>query len=267
MIVEIIFGISETFSSGADIALVYDNMKYEGNSTSYGIFQRNESMLLSMILSISFFIGSILYLWIPSLVFLIPIACLFFSLIILSKIPEFPYKENFSKIKNPFFSQFKNDCIWIFKAKAHLKIWLITGVVINALFFSIYLFLFPIVLKESVSSDFWYGVIYALGVIVWGIGSKFQKYVKEKEIKCWLFLVVLFFGFNLFHFCSYILLGAIFFMRFVWGVFNVFFLVKANHAIENSSLRATFFSIHNSLTNLLSGFLILFFGMVKDFIL
>lgn len=263
IIAEFIFGISETLSSGSDIALVYDNFKYNKDLKLYDLYQRNEIFILSIVLALSFFTGSVLYELNQDLVFWIPIIAFLFSFLILIKIPEYPYKQHdFSNSNKSFVENLKYSIKMIKNSPRRLKIHICYGVCLNGIFTSVYMLLFPIVLNSYVSSNFIYGAVYAIAVVLIGVGAKAQSKVKPDKILILPILMAIVFLCNYLLNFSYVIVASLLLMRFLWGVFNSFFIIELNRLIEESFIRATYFSIYSSLINIFSGVIIFILSII-----
>ncbi|EGP5338616.1 hypothetical protein CUN38_13695 [Enterococcus faecium] len=265
ILAEILFGISETFSSGADIALIYDNYKYQNKIKEYDHYQRNEIFILSIVLACSFFLGSILYELHYSLVFIFSLFFLFFSFVLLLSIPEYPYKQKNLNKPTTFWKNIKLSLLLIIHSKKELKIHVFNGVLLNSAFMGAYMYMFPIILNNYTHSKIIYGFIYAIAVLLIGIGGKFQNKI---PINCiFIFPLLMFLVFLL---CTclktqvIVIIISFLFMRLIWGIYNSYFLITMNHLIKDSIIRATFFSFYNAAINLLSGSIIFILGFVSE---
>ena len=91
---QVLFGVAETFYSGADTALIYDNLKAVNTEGYYEKVVQNVSLISSIALFISFITGSYFY----SMNKIIPFVCSFvailIALLIFITIPEYPYNYN-----------------------------------------------------------------------------------------------------------------------------------------------------------------------------
>ncbi|MCB5954402.1 MFS transporter [Enterococcus sp. CWB-B31] len=263
IIAEILFGISETLSSGSDVSLIYDNYKYKNRLNLYEVYQRNEIFILSVVLALSFFLGSIIYNINHVMVFLIPIICLFLSFFILLRIPEYPYKES-NAPKLSFLDNIKKTLSVVLNSNKGLVNHIIYGVLLNGLFTSVYMLLFPIVLNNSTQNKMTYGIIYAVAVMLIGFGARTQGKVKSQKIEFLPITVSIVFLCSFFINNLYFFVISLLFMRFIWGIFNSYFIIQLNHLIDHSSMRATFFSFYSSLVNLFSGTLIFILGIFLE---
>lgn len=256
---ELFFSVSETLFSGADIALIYDNFKFEKRENLFEEFQRNASLLGSITLALSFFIGSYIYFYNKKLVFILSIISSLILLIVLKKIKEHPYTEEF----NQSCFSIKKDLIKINKESFILKNMIVYSSIVTSIFMAIYFYIFPIVLDSLKIKDnnMIYGATYALGVLLIGIGGKYQKYVKNEEkflyfAGIYLVPIMIFISFFKNRVCLILL---ILLMRMLWGVYSTNNNIIINQKLIDSSLRATVFSIKNAILNSFLG--VFFLGM------
>lgn len=265
IIAEIIFGISETMSSGSDSALIFDNFTSEKRLKEYDNYQRNETFIQSILLSLSFISGSMIYQYNKDLVFFITIISILISIIVLSKIIEHPYKKEVNPDGKGFLKSILQDLKYIVHIKLSLKVLLIIGAIVNALLLSVYFLVFPIVLSNNTESSFLYGIIYCLAVLVYGFGCKAHKYVTDNTnfMNVWSILIFCFL-----FICSYLIsndtfvLFTIIAMRFIWGIYITCFNISLNRNIDSSELRSTIWSVYSLICNLFSSLSTLVFGII-----
>lgn len=182
IVAEIFYSISESLSSGTDISLIYDNLKYENKEKFFSEIQRNLSWYNSLALAFSFFTGSYLYSISKKSVFILTLIGVIITGIILLKIKEYPYrKAEVTKEKCNFINLIISDIQKIKKEKDELKSILLYSTIIISIFMSIYFYLFPLELNTLFSNKIFYGIIYCIGVLIVGMGSKCQKYVANSE--------------------------------------------------------------------------------------
>lgn len=262
IIAELFFSVSETLCSGADISLIYDNLKYENKEELYDEFQRNSSLIGSIMLSISFLLGSWIYSYNKELVFIFSIISSLMLLLILKAIIEQPYSENQNTYK---FSKIKEDLKSLKKESFFLKNLIVYGAITTSSFMGIYFYIFPLELNKIINNKLIYGLIYCLGVLLIGFGSKGQKYIKNNYnfifnggiIVVPLIVFVYLFKNNI----SIIIF--ILFMRYLWGSYSTNLNIVINKNISVSSLRATIFSIKNAILNIFLSVFFLTMGYFK----
>lgn len=264
ILAEVFFSISETLCSGSDTALIYDNFKYEKIEETFGEFQRNISLITSIVLAISFFLGSVIYSYNKKLVFILSIVSSFLLIVVLNKIKEHPYKEERCSSSTKF-NIFNEDFKKIKSETFFLKSILIYGALITSTFMGIYFFVFPLELDKITSNKLVYGIIYSLGVLLIGIGGKFQKFIKKADEFIYLAglitIPLMIFSYLLKN--SYIVIISILAMRFIWGIYSTNLNIEINKSLSSSSLRATIFSIKNAILNIFLGVLFLVMGYIS----
>lgn len=265
IIAEIFFSISEALASGADVALIYDNLKFQNKEGEFSKLQRDFSWISSIGLSLSFVIGSYVYNFDKKSVFLLSVLFTLFLLLVLLKIKEYPYKEdekliskeekyNFIRVLKKDINKFKNE-------KKILRIIIIYSTIIISIFMSIYFYIFPLELNKVFNNKVIYGLIYCLGVILIGLGGKFQKIVKDTEKFIFYGVIALFPIFLISSLLnnSIIIILLVLIMRFFWGMYSTNLNIEINKRISNSDIRATIFSIKNAILNIM---LSLFFSAI-----
>ena len=267
IIAEIFFSISETLFSGADIALIYDNFKHEDRESYFAEFQRNSTLISSVTLAVSFFLGSLIYSYNKKMVFILTIFSSIFLLIILNYIKEHPYNKNTSNCSK--FESIKVDLIKIKEESVILKEIIIYTSILTSVFMAIYFYILPIELNNLQIKDnkIIYGLIYAFGVFLIGLGGKMQKYIKNKYnfiFTAGLFLIPLMF------LTSYLknrtlLIIFILIMRFLWGAYSTNNSIIINKELIDSSIRATVFSIKNAILNIFLGGFFLIMGFFENY--
>ncbi|MGL5124054.1 MAG: MFS transporter [Fusobacteriaceae bacterium] len=265
---ELFFSISETLCSGADIALFYDNLKYEDKEKKYGEFERNSTLISSIMLSISFVVGSWVYSYSPKAVFILSIFFSSMLLLVLRKIIEQPYKKNINENNKFKLIQLKQDLIELNKETFVLKNLIVYGAIIISVFMGIYFYIFPLELDRIVEKKILYGVIYSCGVLAIGFGSKIQKYISNnyKFIYFGGFILVPFMLILSYYKNNIFFIVFIICMRFLWGTYSTNLNIMINKELSNSSLRATIFSIKNAILNIFLGIFFLMMGYLKTLI-
>lgn len=220
IVAEIFYSISESLSSGTDISLIYDNLKYENKEKFFSEIQRNLSWYNSLALAFSFFAGSYLYSINKKSSFILTLIGTVITTIILLKIKEYPYKKSeLTEEKSSYINLIISDIQKIKKEKDELKFMLLYSTIIISIFMSIYFYLFPLELNTLFSNKIFYGIIYCMGVLIVGMGGKCQKYVDNSEnfvfygVKYFIPFFLLVYIYKR----SFIIVGFIIIMRFFWG--------------------------------------------------
>lgn len=263
IIAQILFGVSETLISGSDQALFYDNFKYIKKEDSYQKYFANLTFLSTLALCVSFSVGGVIYAFNKRGVFWLTAIFMGISLIFLVPMKEYPYKDQNRHDKfsiSLLLSRVKK----INEESREFKFYLFYCSIVEALILSIYLYLIPLLLENSNITGQYFGVIYAGCTILFGIGAKVSKYIKNNLNGM---IVTLFISLILFGVYKYkpSAIGAILMIagiRMMWGVFDVLFKAELNSKLKNSEVRATIFSVSNSIINVGSTIITFIFGIV-----
>lgn len=263
VIAQLLFGVSETLISGSDQALFYDNFKYINKEAGYQRYYANLTFLSTLALCISFSIGGVVYTYNKRSVFWLTAVFMAASLIFLFSMKEYPYKSEEEKVKFSFSLVF-NRAKRLGEESGKFKFYLVFGSGVEAIILSMYLYLVPLLLENSGIGEAYFGFIYAICTILFGVGAKITKYIKNNRngmimtlfIAIAVLLVYVWTGSSA---------GAILVMagvRLMWGVFDVLLKAQLNSELKNSEIRATMFSISNSITNVGSTLITSAFGLV-----
>lgn len=256
---EVCYGISECLTSGSDIAFYYDNFKAEGRENDYSYFIKNITLLQSVFLAISFFIGSILYGKEKKSVFLITILFQLIALIVLLSIEEKPYKKNVANgetVRNHIEKNIKKSNVKLF------YILLLYSAVL-AIFYSLYIQLFPIITVSITDNFYLYGLVYTIVMMVYGIGAKKGCENIHKLSKVLLImLTILIIGGIVNNDLSILFIIVI--TRFIWGYLSTGLNIYINKNTNDSSFRATLFSILNIMTSIFSSIFMFIMGWIID---
>lgn len=267
IVAEIFYSVSESLSSGTDISLIYDNLKYENKEKFFSEIQRNLSWYNSLALAFSFFAGSYLYSINKKSSFILTLIGTVITTIILLKIKEYPYKKSeLTEEKSSYINLIISDIQKIKKEKDELKFMLLYSTIIISIFMSIYFYLFPLELNTLFSNKIFYGIIYCVGVLIVGMGGKCQKYVDNSEnfVFYGVKYLIPFFLLVYIYKRSFIIVGFIIIMRFFWGTYSTNVNIEINSKISNSEIRTTILSIKNGVLNLLLSVLFFVFGILKN---
>ncbi len=185
------------------------------------------------------------------------------SLIFLFSMKEYPYKSEEEKVKFSFSLVF-NRAKRLGEESGKFKFYLVFGSGVEAIILSMYLYLVPLLLENSEIGEAYFGFIYAICTILFGVGAKITKYIKNNRngmiMTLFIAIVVL-----LVYVWTGSSAGAILVMagvRLMWGVFDVLLKAQLNSELKNSEIRATMFSISNSITNVGSTLITSAFGLV-----
>lgn len=259
LIGEICYGVSECLISGSDAAFYYDNFTAEGRKNDYNLFVKNIGLIQSVFLSISFFIGSVLYGVNNKIAFIITILFQLLALSILLTIKEQPYRKNMLKKESvrdeikTFIKESDNNLFYI----------LVIYSSILAIFSSLYMQLFPIVTSKVTDNYCIYGSIYIIVMMIYGLGAKNGNEDISKLPKVLAILLVTMAIGIVINNDMYILL-IIIISRFIWGYVSTGLNIYMNCNIEDSSFRATTFSILSILTSLFSSVFMFLMGWIID---
>lgn len=261
-IAQVMFGIAETFYSGADSALLYDNLKDMDSEELYEKLCRNLSLFGSIALFISFITGSYFYSMSKTIPFILSAAAIGVALVIFISIFEHPYKKE------------KSDKINLLpKAlyKQPMSIWsfIVFSNIIGSIFYATYLFFIPILLKESGIVEKNFGIIMSIGVITYGIGSKYSTVIKKREqfikigvslIATITFIIAAIFKSSLSVVCLLIV------MRLLWGAYTVIYDIELNSRILDSSVRASMISIGSAIEGGVTSIITILFGFLISYL-
>lgn len=260
---QLLFGVSETLISGADQALFYDNFKYINKEESYPRYIGNLTFWSNVTLFVAFVLGGIIYSYNKRIVFLLTAIFMGLSLLVLIPLKEYPYKGQ--EEKKRFSVDFLLDNVKKLKHESR-KFWfyLIWCSIIEAFILSIYLYLAPIMLEMSGVKAEQFGFVYAICSILYGFGSKMAKNIKKQKYGfistvCFVpFILVLQYWTSNVIFA----VGAIGIMRMLWGLFDIIFKTQIHAELKTSEVRATVFSLSNSIVNLVSTVTVSMFGWI-----
>lgn len=265
ILAEFLFSLSETLMSGADIALIYDNLKYENREKEFDEFQRKSFFISSIALAIAFIIGSYIYSKNKKSVFLLSIIISIGLLYILRKIKEYPYRKEVEKKGK--LEILKEDFENLKKESRILKKIVFYSAIIVSIFMGIYFYIFPIELNKFTSDSLIYGMFYCIGVLFIGMGGKFQKYIKNNLTFIYLGPIILipliFWGF--FFKNINFMITLILIIRIFWGIYSNAVNIEINRRIKNSEIRATIFSIKNAILNIILGLFFISMGLMNRY--
>lgn len=259
LIGEICFGIGECLTSGSDAAFFYDNFTAEGRQDDYNPFVKNLGLIQSIFLSISFFIGSIVFKSNNKNPFIVTIIFQVLSMITLLLIKEHPYKKITGK-KNSI----KEDIKILMENKdKNIAYILVIYSMVLGMFMCLYLQLFPIVTYDLTGDSYLYGVLYVVVMMILGIGAKFSSEDVKTLPKFLLILLITMIIGIIINSNIYILI-TILITRFIWGYINTGLGIYLNNNISNSNYRATIFSVLSITTSLFSSVFMFVLGFVMD---
>lgn len=268
-IAQIVFGLSETFSSGADSALLYDNLEILDASEKFESIQKNISLFGSLVLFTSFIMGSYIYNYKQAFPFVLTTISLAFSFAVFTTLKEYQYKENKRGIDDNNKQKGNSVIQSILKEPKCLWHYLIFTNLIGAIFYSAYLFILPILLKSTGISEKYFGIIFSAGVLLFGIGAKISGIISIKHK----FLTIIgpissasifFLGGVIKAQVIAIILLAL--MRLIWGAYVVISNVFINQQIKNSNVRASILSVGSGIEGGFSTLLILLYGFLTKYI-
>ena len=121
---------------------------------------------------------------------------------------------------------------------------------IGATLYAIYLYLIPILLKAYGVSENYYGIILAVGVLMFGIGGKYSSIIKQKD---WFIKKGICLGssiiFVIAALCNFAISAILLLIviRLLWGCFDVIYSVELNSKITDSTTRASIISISSAI--------------------
>lgn len=266
IVAQLLFGISETLISGSDQALFFDNFKYINCEKSYQYYLANLTFLSTIALCVSFSVGGIIYTYDKNGVFWLTALFMAISLFFLIPMKEYPYKkqkDNMTLSINMLLDKVKD----IGKESKRFKFYLFYCSLINAMILSVYLYFIPIVLENVNIDTIYFGIIFAICTVLFGLGAKLSKFIKEpsKGLLITLSVIVGIFSLHVFSKTVVSALIVVAGFRAMWGLFDIIFKTNLNLELNNSDIRATVFSVSNSLINIFSTIMISFFGGILTY--
>lgn len=264
-IAQVIFGVAETLSSGSDQALFFDNFRHIGKEDYYQKYYANLTFVSMIIVCTSFVLGGMAYSFNKKSVFLLTAIFMAISMVFLIPLKEYPYKTDELEAKLSISSLLekakliRHESMWF-------KFFLFFGSIAEAAILSVYLYLIPIMLQKAQVPSKYFGIIYAVSAILYGLGTKMTSFFAKfiKNIMLPLILISMLFmvlgGVN----SVYFIILSVGVFRLLWGGFDLIFRTRLNSELKNSSIRATSISISNSITNAASTIFVLAFGCIID---
>ncbi|WP_162300641.1 MFS transporter [Anaerosacchariphilus polymeriproducens] len=263
-VAQFLFALSETLSSGADKAFLFDNLKYYNKQIMYDKVNCNMHFNSSLILSLSFITGGILYNYWEMSPFVLSIILFIVSFIVGLTIHE----ENYDEVDSSGNRLKKMKAFYRIKTQSK-KLWfyIIYTSVIRSFFYSVYLFIYPLLLISNTIPKPYFGIVYSAAVLIYGFGSKLSVNIRNISrfivIYVSLFTGVLYvvIGFNT---NALIFIGLIMFVRLIWGAFAVISNNEINKMIKQSSVRSTILSVANAIGNVFSSGLIFIYGILLN---
>lgn len=176
-IAQVLFGMAETFRSGSDLALLYDNLKFENKTNQYEKSVQRNYLYISITLAVSYIIGAFIYQKNERLPFIISLILLILAFFISSTFKEYPYKSD------------SQDQLNIHQAILHLKsqssmLWVIMIFVniILGICISAYVYLSPLLLLSYGVEERYFGFIFSFGILASAISVKFTNKIKNKSL-------------------------------------------------------------------------------------
>lgn len=263
IIAQLLFGISETLISGADQALFYDNFKYIEREDAYQRYYANLTFLSTLALCASFAVGGIIYNYEKRGVFWLTVLFMGGSLFFLIPLKEYPYKEQ-DKTTKISFALVINKLNEIKEESEQFKFYLFFCSILEAMILSVYLYFIPVILQTSGVETKYFGIIFAVCTVMYGMGAKLSKYIKETLNGILTSLLIFISVFGVYVWSNEIIcaLMVVVGFRTIWGMFDLIFRAKLNAELKNSDIRATVFSISNAIINVISTLIMMLFGVI-----
>ncbi|MBI2601739.1 MAG: MFS transporter [Deltaproteobacteria bacterium] len=256
---QVLFGLSEAFVSGSLTSLIFENVEKE-KPGSFSEVQRNLSLISSLSLFVSFNIGSLAYSLTKTVPFLLSTICSFLGLLWFFVIKDSTSKEESSTNSETFMKSLsgQSSSLW------HLL--LSTGT-LGGLFYALYLFVFPLLLKAAQVPEEFFGMIFSAGVICFGLGGKYSglgvknnRYLEVVAPLAIVSLLVLWVFFP----SAAVTVFVLFAFRFVTGSYNVARDVEMNYTITSSKHRTSILSLSSGLNRGISAlFIVMLGGLMK----
>lgn len=264
-IAQILFGLAETFDSGASTSLLYDNLKQVNSEEYFENAMKNLYFYKSLVLFASFIIGGYTYNTFHALPFVLAMISVIVAFFICTTITEYEYRDN--TVNQKFYS------IFLLKQIFHepKTVWLnlIFSNIIKAVFYSSYLFLIPLFLKYSGINEKYFGVLFSIGVLIYGFGGKYSGIFKDSQKLLALLgpviMAIVFFITGIIK-ASIMCVILLLLLRLVWGVYTTIYNIHINRKICNSAIRATAISIGSGIEGGVSSLLIMLYGFLMEFI-
>jgi predicted MFS family arabinose efflux permease len=256
-----LFGLAETFDSGAFTAFLHDNLIAEDRAATFDQALRDMSFWSSNALFVAFIIGSFAFSRDTHLPFLLTLISMFVAIALLTTIREHNYEpaRRHGKAKQEIFLLLRRA---VDDSRA-MSEFLVASAFINGIFYASYLFLVPLILKSAGVADRYFGLIFALAVFAFGFGAKRSDRIgnNRKFLNTTAPLLA---------FCAFVALGffsggiacalLVIFLRFIWGAFNVILGIELNRMVASSAARASVLSVSSALESGISSLLMILFG-------
>lgn len=263
VIAQIIFGLSETFSSGSDSAWLYDNLKGSGELERFESTLKNISFFGSLMLFITFILGSYFYQISHVIPFILTAICIIISFFVCFTIKEYNYKDGLEySDKKSIFNFHK-----ILKEPKIVWFYVLFPNIIEAILYSFYLYVIPIWLSKVQISEKYFGLIFSIGVLFFGLGSKFSGFIKNNHsFLNWKgpFCVMIIFIGSSFSNISITAIIFLIFIRIIWGAYTTIYSIEINRLIKDSVVRSSVLSIGSALQSGISSIFILLYSLLIE---
>lgn len=261
---EVIFSLGTAMKSGADTALLYDNLKHEKEQDHFQEILGRGRMYMFIMQGLGSILGAFSYTIDPNLPLWISIGFMGVTIAIVLRFDEYDYIEIEEKVSETYFDQIKESAKYVFE---HRKI---RAVIIYAMAFFIFFragFWYYQPYMEAVElpvSSF--GIFFFLFNMVAAVSSKFSsRIIKRTKSLTMMFVALLVL-------VSFVLLGTV----TIWvGVFamtlqqvsrGLYMPVISKYVNKHipSSRRATILSFISLSTGLAAGLTLPMVGWIKD---
>jgi len=262
---QILFGIAETFDTGASTSLLYDNLKQIGSEQCFEKAMANLSLYKSLVLFVSFIAGGYIYDVSHKLPFVLTMISVLIAFFVCNTMQEYQYQR--SKVNMRLYSVFMIKQL-SYESKT---VWLnlIFPSMIKAIFYSSYLFIIPLFLKYGGVDEKYFGILFSIGVLVYGFGGKYSGIIKDNQklltVIGPILMSVIFFISGILR-VSTMCIILLLLMRLVWGAYTVTYNIHINREISDSSIRATAISIGSGIEGGVSSLLIMSYGFISQFV-
>lgn len=254
VIAQVFFGISETLSSGAQSAFLYDNLKKLNMEKIYKNVVRNSTLISSIILFCAYISGGLLYKINVTLPFRFAVFSFLIALLIIITIPEL--------YKNTMQSSERKVCD--VKDKKNMWALLLFGSVPFSVLYSTYIYLIPLFLRNIGVDEKYFGILFSVAVLAIGIGGKISGMINNEEsfIFCNgpIFMGIVFLISGILY-TPLVIIIFMLLMRIIWGSYDVVLDIKLNDYFSTDN-RSFYLSVLSALVNGMTCVLTLFFSFL-----
>ncbi|OIO07734.1 MAG: hypothetical protein AUJ52_09520 [Elusimicrobia bacterium CG1_02_63_36] len=260
VLAQVLFGIAETFDSGAYTALLHDNLEASGEGERFDETLRGLSFWSSVSLFTAFIVGSFAYDSHFAIPFVASAAAAILAVLVLLFIDEKPHAQE----KHPGEAGSPKSLLRriLGESKTHMG-FLMASNTVGAVFYAAYLLMIPLLFEGSGLPIAHFGWVFAIGVLSFGYGAKLSGNLSSSMpfLKFTSPLAAA----GLFAALAYtptvfVVVPLFFAMRILWGAYSVTLGIELNKRIKDSTTRATVLSVASAIEGGLATVLMIALG-------